>query len=55
MLMSYLNKERNINAVNFFHMKNEICKLTMSNVIYALSIIQELVPEILIDNSKNDL
>ena len=54
MLMSYLNKERNINAVNFFHMKNEICKLTMSNVIYALSIIQELVPDILLENYKND-
>ena len=36
-------------------MKNEICKLTMSNVIYTLSIIQELVPEILMDNSKNEL
>ena len=55
MLMSYLNKERNINLVNFFHMKNEICKLTMSNVIYTLSIIQELVPDILFDNYKNDL
>ena len=55
MLMSYLNKERNINSINFFHMKNEICKLTMSNVIYTLSIIQELVPEILMDNSKNDM
>jgi hypothetical protein len=54
MLMSYLNKERNINSVNFFHMKNEICKLTMSNVIYALSIIQELVPDILLENYKNE-
>ena len=54
MLMSYLNKERSISSVNFFHMKNEICKLTISNVIYALSIIQELVPDILLENYKND-
>ena len=55
MVMSYLNKERNINMVNFFHMKNEICKLTMSNVIYGLSIIQELVPDLILENYKNDL
>ena len=54
MLLSYLNKERNINNVNFFHMKNEISKLAMSNVIYAMTIIQELVPEALIDEIKND-
>ena len=54
MLISYLNKERNIEDVNFFHMKNEICKLTMSNVIYALSIIQELVPDLILDNVKHD-
>ena len=54
MLLSFLNKERNINNVNFFHMKNEISKLAMSNVIYAMTIIQELVPEALIDDIKND-
>ena len=54
MLMSHLNKERNINIVNFFHMKNEICKLTMSNVIYSLSIIQELVPDLILENYKNN-
>ena len=54
MLMSYLNKERNIEDVNFFHMKNEICKLTMSNVIYALSIIQELVPDLILDNYRHE-
>ena len=54
MLLSYLNKERNINSVNFFHMKNEISKLAMSNVIYAMTIIQELVSDVLIDDIKHD-
>ena len=54
MLLSYLNKERNINSVNFFHMKNEISKLAMSNVIYAMTIIQELVPDAMMDEIKND-
>ena len=54
MLLSFLNKERNINSVNFFHMKNEICKLAMSNVIYAMTIIQELAPDGLIEEFKND-
>ena len=54
MLLSYLNKERNISSVNFFHMKNEICKLAMSNVIYAMTIIQEVVPDALIDEMKNE-
>ena len=52
MLLSYLNKERNINSVNFFHMKNEISKLAMSNVVCAMTIIQELVSDALIDDIK---
>ena len=55
MLLSFLNKERNMNSVNFFHMKNEICKLAMCNVIYAMTIIQELIPDSSIDNIKNEV
>ena len=54
MLLSYLNKERNINSVNFFHMKNEICKLVIPNVIYAMTIIQELVPDAFLEGIKNE-
>ena len=32
-LASYLKQERNLNYVNFFYMKTEICKLLMKNVI----------------------
>ena len=44
-LASYLKQERNLKNVNFFHMKTEICKLLMKNVINCLTLIQEFIPD----------
>lgn len=54
MLISFLRKERNLKSVNFFHMKNDICKLLSKNANNCLTLIQELTPEFKIENFQED-
>ena len=54
MLISFLRKERNLHNVNFFHMKNDICKLLSKNAINCLTLIQEITPDFRIENFQAD-